>query len=101
MRRIRDVEHAQAREDEAAGDDLRVLRARNRAVVRGVALHAVLRARVVLLVGRARRRLVDLEPQVRHHARLARVVDVDDARGTDGVIGRVARDVAGVLVELE
>src|SRR3954465_3876815 len=101
MQRVVDVEDPKAGQDEAARDDAGVDRARHVAVVRGVALDAVLRTRVVLLVTRPRLRLVDLEAQVRDDLRVLLVVDADDAPGADRVRRRVAAGVARVLVELD
>ena len=97
---VADVEHPQAREDHAAGDDPRVDPLRHVAVVARVALKRQLRPGVAGDLAEVLR-LVHLEPQVRDHARPGLVADVDDPPGADLLQGPelIDLDHVGVVVD--
>src|SRR3954447_14800986 len=100
LTRVADVEHPQAGQDHAAGDDARVVLAGHGAVVRGITLRAARRAGVILLVGVAGVGVVRSKPDPADHPRLVLVADVDDAGRADAAVGVVLERIGAELVEL-
>lgn len=101
MRGIANVEDAQARVQERAGDDLGVDLSRRGAVVGAVPQRLLgqrIRIAAGLLVDVAH---VHLEPDVGLHRRVGRVGDVDQPRRTDLVVHGRGIEAERELVELE